>query len=656
METLKYLLVLWGLCPVPAFAQTRVLFENFVERQLETLPAEIDHQAQLDQWSELFHHPININTCNSEQLISLGFLSPSKAQSVIEHRDRFGPFIDHLELYRCGLSSDEISWFMLFVKIPGNHLPATIQNRQEVILTHQLQWPQAEGTISGRDIVRYRALLKRGIRISFTAENDPGEAFFSPPNHSGFDFYSGNATFSDLSPFSKLILGDFQADFGQGLTIGNGFHSGKSSLVLNTLHNATGIKAYRSVDENNFMRGIGAQLEFDGKPLYVFASRLGVDANILSDSLAQFSSFQSSGIHKTTAEIEDKDALQVTQIGGHFQNRYDKLTIGQTINYVRYSKAYHPDSALYRLHQFEGNQFLKAGMDFSLYVKTMLLFGEASYSSNNKTAWLLGSLYSLGRKADLTLVYRYFAPGFIAFQSGTFSERSVPENETGIFAGLKLNPAKTWSISTYADFYRFPWLRFDVSKPSSGSDQMIEIQHNPTKKLSVYVRYKSEQKEVVEKNTVTQRRILQQHTNNLRFHLTYFPASAVRLQTRFEVSGFSLIKGTALGQLIYQDITVKPKGAKWKVSYRTTMSKVNDFDHRIYAYENDVPNAYSIPFYSKDIIRNNFLFSLKVKKHLTFWVRFAHDFNFGDDGFGSGREKISGNRRSSLKLQLKVQF
>src|SRR5690606_6432145 len=99
----------------------------------------------------------------------------------------------------------------------------------------------------GKWYVRYRNNRPGDFSAGFTAENDPGERFRWRPRayHYGFDFVSGHLQLRDKGAVSNLIVGDYQAQFGQGLVFGGGLGLGKGGeTITNARRAAIGFSPY----------------------------------------------------------------------------------------------------------------------------------------------------------------------------------------------------------------------------------------------------------------------------------------------------------------------------------------------------------------------------------------------------------------------------
>ena len=108
-----------------------------------------------------------------------------------------------------------------------------------------------------RIYTRYKYNYGNHISFGITAEKDAGEEFFKGSQPNGFDFYSAHFFLRNQGKIKQLAIGDYQAQFGQGLTFWSGLAFGKSADIMLVKRSAVGLKPYTSADENLFMRGAG---------------------------------------------------------------------------------------------------------------------------------------------------------------------------------------------------------------------------------------------------------------------------------------------------------------------------------------------------------------------------------------------------------------
>ncbi|MEZ4980879.1 MAG: hypothetical protein R2769_04680 [Saprospiraceae bacterium] len=93
----------------------------------------------------------------------------------------------------------------------------------------------------------------------------------------------------------------------------------------------------------------------------------------------------------------------------------------------------------------------------------------------------------------------------------------------------------------------------------------------------------------------------------------------------------------------------------WSVTTRLAYFATDGYNARIYAYENDVAYAFSIPSYFGTGTRFYANFRYKFRGGLTLEARYAQTFRT-EQGIGSGNDFIDGNTRTDLRLQARWNF
>jgi len=115
--------------------------------------------------------------------------------------------------------------------------------------------------------------------------------------------------------------------------------------------------------------------------------------------------------------------------------------------------------------------------------------------------------------------------------------------------------------------------------------------------------------------------------------------------------------------LIYQDIIFKPFGSKLQLSVRAAYSVIDQFNNRIYSFE-QVP-LYDYPLFTHSFsgMRYYILARYKVKSGLDFWFRYAisqHDEPVNNlqpnYSIGSGLNEIEGNIKRTFILQVRYKI
>jgi hypothetical protein len=197
-----------------------------------------------------------------------------------------------------------------------------------------------------------------------------------------------------------------------------------------------------------------------------------------------------------------------------------------------------------------------------------------------------------------------------------------------------------------------------VDKPSSGYDLLTQLTYKPTKSLEVYGRYRERLTQrnsaaldgsVGETEDVIQR--------NFRLNLTYVVSESISLKSRVEVLFYTRKSSKPeAGTLIYQDIQFKPKMFPFDISLRYVLFDTDSYDSRIYSYESNALNVFSIPAFYYKGSRAYVLIRYTFCKNIDFWLKYGSSLYVQRKTIGTGLEEIEGNSKSDLTFQLRVKL
>jgi len=337
--------------------------EQQIEKFAEESEEELDFTDLLDQLNYLQKHPINLNRTNYDELKQIFFLTDIQINNLLDHIKKNGKLATIYELQTIdGFTPDVIEKISPYIRVAEDVKGATLSLKEilnnskgEFFLREQRYLEEQKGysPISDsalqkspnsrylgspdRIYTKFRLKYYNNISLGFTAEKDPGEEFFKGTQKNGFDFYSAHLFIKDMWKFKALAIGDYLAQFGQGLTLWTGLSFGKSSDAILIKKFAPGLKASTSSDENRFMRGVATTVGIGLFEVTGFYSNKKLDANVKNqeDTLAVedffVSSFDESGIHATPSELNNKDAVGETIYGGRFAYKTDRINIGSTL-------------------------------------------------------------------------------------------------------------------------------------------------------------------------------------------------------------------------------------------------------------------------------------------------------------------------------------
>ncbi|MEO1254092.1 MAG: hypothetical protein AAFY41_04270, partial [Bacteroidota bacterium] len=506
----------------------------------------------------------------------------------------------------------------------------------------------------------FRTSRRGDFSLGFTFEKDQGEKIVFDDNQNGFDFYSYHLLLENKLGFKKIMLGDFQLQYGQGLVFGAGFNAGKGAETVNTTkRNNLGIRPYTSVLEAGFFRGAGVSKSFGDFELSVFYSTLDQDGNIQSDTtFSDFDEFvnsiQNTGFHRTPSELSARDRIEEESIGGAITySPHRRLSIGFTGLNSQYSTPLQRKPNNYNQFEFKGDHNYIGSLFANYTWQNFTFFGEAARSKSGGIGAVGGLVASLSRVVDMAMVLRNYDRNFHSFYGNAFSENSRNINERGTYWGLSIKPNRRHKLNAYYDRFRFPWLRFRTEAPSVGNEWLARYSHFPTRKIALYAQIREQTRQVtIPKENLNE--LVDQVKRNYIFNVDYQLETWLKLKTKVQSStqneGDEFTKGFA----IIQDVNF----GFWKLKFNTRMAlfETDNFDNAQYVYESDVLYAFSIPAYNGTGTRTYAMVRYDPLKNVSVWLRYAR-FTFTDrEIVGSGLEESIGNTSTEVKAMLRVKF
>ncbi len=296
-------------------------------------------------------------------------------------------------------------------------------------------------------------------------------------------------------------------------------------------------------------------------------------------------------------------------------------------------------------------------MDFGYTYRNAHFFGELAMDKMGNKALLGGVMISVDPRLAISMLYRNIAPAYQAINGNAFTESTQPSNEKGIFAGANFQLTNAWRLDAFVDFYHFPWIKYLVDAPGGGVAYNLQLGYKPDKKLDSYLRYRQETKQGNMSNNQTVLNFLEPvNRKNLRLHLSYKVSPAITLRKRTEMSWVRQQAIKENGYLLYTDIIYQRPSSRVSLIGRAQYFETDSYFSRLYAYENDVLYAYSIPVFYDKGYRYYFLAKVALTAKVDCWMRWGQVFFPDKQKIGTGPDEINGNRRSELRVQIRIFF
>ncbi len=660
--------------------ETQTDVQQIIAEIVENLTAKADDEQDYTQLIEdlinLAENPININIATTDDLKKFIFLSDFQINSLIDFRDSTGTILSIYELQTIpGFDIIDIQRLSPFIKVEQldkPQLPKNFYGRNDLSFRYRTSVETPAGysksyTGSGylgdknSYYARYSYRGGKHLQAGFIAEKDPGEPFFDGTFRTGVDYLSGYISLSKIGIIKKVIIGDYHAEFGQGLTFWNSLSFGKSSNAVYVRKRADGLVRHSSAYESQFLRGAGVTLSVLKADVTIFASYKNIDANI-SDTLESgdlaYTSLPETGYHRTASEIANSNTLTEFTTGANITYNTNRVKTGLTFAHSKINGSFDGTQAIYELTP-KPSEKTAIGASVDVNIKQYQFFGElASDLPSGKLAALAGGMFRLSNTVQLSILGRSYSRTFNPRYTAGFAEGSGTSNENGIYAGISILPTKGWKLSGYIDLFEFPWLKFGANAPSTGHEFMALSEHSINNDFSLSFRYrvKSVEKNLSE-STLPVLPLINQTNQNLRLHLNYKATSTVVLKTILETSIFDTDSiAVELGYMIAQDIGARLTSFPININFRFAIFDTPSWDTRIYSYENDMLYSFSVPaFYSKGT-RVFALVKYSPKPWIDIWLRYSQTYFSELDELGQGADLVEGNTRSEVKAMVRVKF
>ena len=464
------------------------------ESVLETLLSDEELTADAleelsDMYESLHAAPLNINMATRDELSMLPFLSDRQIEDIHAYIYMHGPMLTLGELQLTGsldYATRQLLRHFVYAGPPSPQkerikLADVLQNgRTEVVARMDIPLYLRDGFKKGTYLggrlshnLRWSFNWHNRIRFGVSADKDAGER--------GYDFWSPYLFIKDMGVLKELAVGNFKAQFGQGLLLGGGFSVGKSMALSSMSRQTQGLRPHSSTGEYGYLRGGGAALGWGHTTFTLLASRTPVDATLKGDTV--ISSFKEDGYHRTSLELSKKHNVTLGMVAANMRYSFRGLRFGVTAMTESLTVPY------------KGQRRLSGvSADCSVNRARYSLQAELSLL-DSKPALIASQTFRLGNGWTANAVVRHYSPEYMSLHSNAMAESSV-QNETGLLAGFA-HSGRDLKVSGYADFFMHPEPRYGASAPSNGMDLRMEADWRVGRRDALYAtaRFKSKQKD-----------------------------------------------------------------------------------------------------------------------------------------------------------------
>ena len=652
--------------------QVPVDYESTNSTQLEEMaedeetPSEDEHDSQQMQYFAT--HPVDINSSDVGQIT---WIDPLLISNLSSYRKLLGDIIDIHELQAVpGFTIEIIKSIQPFITLTKNKVTAAnlrerFQKGEYSVLIRPTIVPESSAGFQddasqkftgSRPAIqlRYKYQYRNLLQYGFVMDKDAGEKLLV---NGVPDFMSFHAFARQIGLFNSIAIGDYAVNLGQGLIYWQSQAFRKSSSVINIKRQSDVLRPYHSAGEYNFNRGVAATIGSGKLESTLFLSAKKLTANVESGVIT---SVLTSGLHRTQGELNDKGLAGLKIAGFNLKRKLNNGHIGLNSVYFIYSLPVLKKEEPYNLFAIRGRTWSNTSADYAYTLRNFHLFGELAIAKNRSAAFINGIMTALGPKLDFSLLYRHISKSYQAVSGNAFTENTTPTNEFGCYSGIAIKPDNKWQIDLYADLFSFPWIKYRLNAPAYGCGYLIQVTHRPNKQTEIYTRFKFRMKPLNIGNDDGDEMVGSQCIQSWRTHLSFRVNRTILLRSRVEVCLFNhqLIDAPQAGYLFYTDLVVKPFSSALSGNIRFQAFEGENYDTRIYVYENDLLFSSQIPSYYNNGVRlyMNIKANFRIKRmnnsRLTLNAKVATTVYNNTAEIGSGLSSISGNRISALKLQI----
>ncbi len=623
---------------------------------LEDIAASSDENLQAvnfaEEISNLAENPVNINSGDENEIKRLFFLTAFQARSIVDYTRKNGDIISASEIsYIPGFDrelSELLQPFIIF-KYDDNDRRLNAGSHLRLLTNILADYGETKNNYTGSN---YKLLSK--LRLSsgpleafLTVDKDKGEPLLLEQYKP--DFLSGNITYYPDGAINKIIIGDYKVQYGQGLTVWNGFSRSPVPTEQRPMKGSSNIVPYSSSDENDFFRGISISLTTGDINIISFASINMIDATTVNDEntgMKYVKSFYDTGIHNTPTTIMKRNQVVESSLGFNINRMSNNLYYGLNTIYSRFSIPVIPADNPRNIFDFEGKVNASISLDYAYLFKNSYLFGEFALDNKLKTAFLQGISLNPGGRVRCNIMYSRINRGYNSFHGNASGVSTFNKPGSSLLANLSSELTSFLTFSGGILSRKELWYNNISGSFPSSILYLVSLNLKPADFISL----KTDIKHGVSDNWINSQQGLKTGTSviktNLRLSVETIVSERFKLRTRIEKV---IITGSHdRSFLCYQSAGYIFRKIPMEIRGRLTVFRIDSYDARIYTWEDDLLyNPVIKPLYEEGE-RSYLMIIYRAFGTLTFRAKFAVTDIHGEQG--------ASGRINELKFQVVFSF
>lgn len=232
-----------------------------IERIAAFLGVSSEEELSEDEMERLgwfIRHPLKINMLSRARLVGSGLFSGYQAASLTDYRQRHGEVLSFSELAMVdGFGKHYVELLKPFVSLessslPGSRISDSLRVRNELSLRGGYRYAADEQ--DWQYGLKYGLDASRGFQVSLGLARSRTAKTPAPSS------YTASASWDFRKTDLRIVAGDFNARFGQGLVAWSGAFISSLATPSGFMKKASGVSAVRSFTGSTANSGIAAEL------------------------------------------------------------------------------------------------------------------------------------------------------------------------------------------------------------------------------------------------------------------------------------------------------------------------------------------------------------------------------------------------------------
>lgn len=505
---------------------------------------ELDGQ-EVERFAMLASRPLEINLASRSRMVSSGLMSQYQVASLMDYRSRDGDVLSVSELAAVdGFGEEYANALKPFISFASKALPGQTESGSKR-LTHEAL---ARSAVKGEAFnygAKYRMNYGETFEFSSAARTKYSDKDQFPPSA-----WSMNMTYYGKRRLGKVIIGDFNARFGQGLTLWSGMSMSGLSTSSSFSRRPSGLSPSWSWSGIGSHRGVAADLTAGRMVFSTFVSLPGLR------------SWCESG---KPAEISLMTGANVTRYSRNGQFSITGYCLTGPMN-----MSAEPQGG-------------KLSGDFRYSWRGVDYFGELAWDfAGESPGAVLGVVFPLGGDWKLSSAVHSYSSDFCSDYSGGMRSWTKTSDEHGVAIGLEKSGAFLTADLAVKDG--------DRSKRQVRVLFKLPLQLTGTSVLSIRITERFRPYEEILKYRTGARCDLDWSSSGL--SARYGPADKPAWKIRGRIEGLLC---RSLAGLTY--LEGGRKTDRFSAYLRGTIFIADNWDDRIYSYERDAPGNFTVPAY-----------------------------------------------------------